>query len=183
MTALNIPVEIASPSIEPGVRLPVVELITQDIINALKGVTVVNGYQTELTVQRGYGSGNLIGDMVAVVAETDCEMNVPQASSDSVAWIQHYCIDVLAFESEASTYPIRRRLQIAYADIHKAVMGNLSLAQRNGLANDTTPMVPSWAGNAGMKGARDGLILEFSVKYMTALYDPYQLRTGFPDNF
>jgi hypothetical protein len=172
-SAPNIPAELVNPGFEPTVALPIVELVTQSILDALAEVTIGNGYQQNLQVGRVWKGGNPPDDLVCIVCELDDETDEQAAPELAAAYIQPYAIVILAFESEASTYPIRRRLQIAAADIHKALMGDY---QRNGLAVDTKPGRHSWIDNAAAYGAMDGMVFEWRVEYRFNLNDPYQAR-------
>lgn len=175
----SIPAQLTSPPVESEIILPVVEIITQDLIDSLKRVRKANGYQTDLQVERIWRSGNTTQDMLCVVQEVDDELDDQAAPTMAAAWVQPYALIILAFQPEASTYPVRRRLQIAAADVHKSLMKDYQRTVTNqtgdvSYAVDTRPPTKAWCGD--VMGAADGLVMIVRVQYRTDINDPYKPR-------
>lgn len=154
--------------------LPIVEQITQNIMDALASVSTVNGYAQTIVPVRFHRTGDKVFDLMAIVSEIDTSADDSDAATLSKRWIQGYAVLLLTFEPESSDYPARKRLQIARADVTKALMLDY---HRGNLAIDTTVRAPQWIDNAMDFGAMDGLIYMFDVGYAEDINNPYSLRT------
>jgi hypothetical protein len=157
--------------------LPIVELITQNIVDALLGVRTDLAFQTTITqVTRAQRDMDPLADNGVVLTEEDDE---PQESDADVAdhadeRIQPYAIVVVVFEPASSEYPPRRRLEVLRADITKALMADY---QRGGYASDTSVGRRVWV-DPDLYGGLDAMAIEVRVRYATDVNDPYVLRTS-----
>lgn len=146
----------------------IVELIAQNIVTTLQGVTIDNGYENTLIVERRKQAGNdPVRDCLAVVYQGD-----PQEGDDKPlqrrSWIQPFHVLLCAVESDSSTATIDARLNSLRADVEKALC---AAPNRGGYAVDTHIRTPSIATNA--HGDVQAVVVNVDVEYRTAWNNPY----------
>lgn len=148
--------------------LPVIELITQNVVDTLAGVRVASGYHVDLIAERRVRSGNRERDGLAVVLQGDPE-KVDDAPEGRVAWRQRYAVVCYVVESETSTRPIDQRINLTRSDVEKALMVDFT---RGGNAYDTVIQEPELFDDP--EGRWDGVVVYFDVLYRTTHDDPYE---------
>ena len=146
----------------------VVELIAQNIVTALQGVTITAGYTNTLTVERRKPHGNdPIRNGLAVLFQGDPDESQGEPTQRK-EWVQPFHVLLCAIEPENSEVSIDARLNSLRADVEKALMAS---PNRGGYAVDTTIRAPHIATNA--HGDAQGVVVNFDVKYRTSYTDPY----------
>lgn len=150
--------------------LPILEQIAENVEATLRGIRLAAGYNTDALVERRLRHGNKIRDNLLVIHQDDPpkQDGPPQQAME---WLQPFQIMCYCIESEDSTIPIDRRLNLIEADVEKAMMVDYT---RGGLAVDTIPRVKAYFTDTDT-GA-EGIIYQFDVQYRTAYGDPFTGR-------
>jgi hypothetical protein len=151
------------------VPYPIAELITQDVLAALKQVSKVGGYSVTLKPERFKKGGlNSDSDVTAILSFHD-----DQAASDAdtplnyTAWLRPYWVLVYIYESDESDTPYDQRVDCVIADIGKAVMQDVT---RGGHAQNTWMREPVRFDDPNDS---TGVICNFDVLYRHLEDDPY----------
>lgn len=160
--------------------LPRYELVMDNLLATLAGVTVANNYQVTLNqVTRNTPVGtNRDTNSGVIVDQGVCVRELDQEDADeSPLQTRDYWLPIelllAVFEPDDSLYPPRRRLQLMRADIIKALLADVS---RGGNAQDTVVRPYSWVLDADAWGAVDGMSLPIRIRYREDYFDPYVLR-------
>lgn len=148
---------------------PIVEQICSNVLSTLQGITVANGYQYDLIVEREARRGNQPRHLLVVLHQLD-----PQEVEDEVTlkhgWIQPFMLDVFISIPESDSTAPDLVLNRITADIHKALMVD---RYRGGLALET--MIRGWQAFATLEGDLEGREVRFDVQYRHAYTNPYTL--------
>lgn len=151
---------------------PIVELISDDIYDAINEITVANGFNQTLIAYRPKRDD--IGDVVPedlkvlVIQGDEEDGEITMQVGMWKEWQQPYVIMALVIDSDSSTDPIDTRKNQVRADIQKKLMVDPS---RGGYAIDTT-ILPSESIPENDKGWT-GINVYVVVKYRTKIDDPY----------
>jgi uncharacterized protein YuzB (UPF0349 family) len=114
---------------------PIIEFITENIVNALKTVRTANGYLSDLEVEQyNRATGNRTRNQLAVVMQGGCEEVLQDVSDGFKEWMQEYRVGLFILESDTSTRPLDQRLNLIRCDCEKALCIDRS---RGGYALDT----------------------------------------------
>lgn len=150
--------------------LPIIEQIADAVLTRMKGVKAVAGYNVTLKAERKTKSGHVTKDMLAIVEQGGADA-VEDEAQGWIGFTETFNVWIYSVDSERSDTPIDRRLNIAAADVEKAVMSD---PQWSNLAINTT-----LAGRApvdDIKGQFAGIVITFAVYYRTLENDPYTLE-------
>ncbi len=145
---------------------PIVEDISANLVAALELITVGNGYENTVTVERHKRTGNDPVDKLLVV-HMDSSFRLIEDVINHHVWLQTYFIVGYVVEAEDSVVAIDTRINSLRSDVGKALMVD---PQRNNLAIDTI------AGGVELFETPDsieGFIAEWSVQYRTLEADPF----------
>lgn len=156
---------------------PVVERITQNIVDALEELTKAAGIYANAKVYRpSPAKPPPLRDYRLVVIQSDPELDEENDGLCGVqAWVQPYQIVCEAVLPENAVTPIDRVLNRIRADVEKKLRED---PQRGGLAWDTRIMPPVMDDTA--ETARAGTIeVRVNVHYRTIEDDPYLTPTEF----
>jgi hypothetical protein len=147
--------------------LPVLEQIAENVEAALRQVRIINGYNCDASVIRRSVAGDPQDDNVLIVTQGDPpkQDDTPQ---DVMEWMQPFLVMCWVRESESSTIPIDRRLNLLCCDVEKAMMVD---PHRGGLAIDTIPRVKMYF--TATDGSGEAIEYQFDVHYRTRLGDPF----------
>lgn len=149
---------------------PIIEQITQDLVDAVETVTVANGYNQTLIVERPVSNDEAIAarDNLAVVREGNpSKMAQEDTSSAYIMWEHGYHIDLYAAIAENDATPLMTRLHKMRADVEKAVLVD---PYRGELAIDTRVEEPEyWVDRPGIVGVTVVIVVQFR----TLIGDPY----------
>lgn len=149
---------------------PILEQIAANLLTALSGITVANGYHYTLTGTRPIVDG-YYGD-----APCDLTFQLTQGQEELLdgaaltqEFIQPFMVVVIAMNLQTDTTPIDKKRNRILADIRKAVMSDYT---RGGLAIDTM-----WGPSSSFMNDGDfvfeGVMAEIRVHYRTEHNDPY----------
>jgi hypothetical protein len=160
----------------------ILEQITLDIVATLQSVTVLNGYQNDLSVRRAMQREPVGGypDRTAVVIQGQ-PTNDADATETVTGWIQPYTIDCYVVEAENSGVSRDTRINSIRADVEKALTLAKASQQRSGLSGkplaiDTKLDDPELFLDG--EGNYAGVGVQVNVQYWTALNDPYTSATS-----
>jgi hypothetical protein len=146
--------------------LPLIEQIAVDIFNTVSGVTVDNGYNFDLTVQRHSKSGDKIAHLNTVIVQDD-----PHEAGDPVyftkEWIQPFDIAVFIIPLESDPTAIDTYVNVVRSDVEKALMVD---RYRGGKALDTQIRA---CRNVSETLDYDCIAINVEVTYRTLETNPY----------
>lgn len=158
-----------SPNVSP--RPPVLELITQDVVDTLSEIVAANGASIDLIVERpSPATGNRIRDGLALVVQgpnpTKVVDGVPVQYTQ---WDQPYEVYLHSLQSSQDTTPVDARLNRMLADVMREIVRDRT---RGGLAIWTEINDPEFDTlNVTANGGR--VIATFTVTYRTMRDDPF----------
>ena len=148
---------------------PRIELIIQDINTTLDGVTIANGYNTDLTVTRPTMAGGLAhrGDDTALVmlGDTVPVESTPMGSQDWNGAVPILCRKVIA---DDSTDNIDALLQTIASDVIRALLVD---RHRSTLAIDT--LIDGTTMGRDATGSTESITVLARVWYRTDDDDPF----------
>jgi hypothetical protein len=162
----------------PDALDPVIERIAQDLLDTLEGITTAAGYRYTLIAERAKPNlGNRRRDGLAVLVQGDAKrINEDDDSPtgrgpayDHDEWWAAFAVVLTAMETEASTDPIDKRMNVMRSDVEKALAvdptrGGLAILTEMGdpMPVDAPPNVNGveWA-------------IPLTVYYRTLAGDPY----------
>jgi hypothetical protein len=151
--------------------IPVLERLTTNVVDTLRGVQTAAGYGCDLRVERPNPTlGNGQKDGLAVVIQGP----TPTRTIDGVPlnlweWRQEYEVVCFVSQSEQDETPIDTRLNRLWADVVKAITQDVN---RGGLAIDTVIDDPEFDING--ENANAGYVsAKFTVQYRTLYNDPF----------
>jgi hypothetical protein len=145
---------------------PIVELISQNVVDVLSRVAESTGYNGTLIVERQKRSGNIPRDRLVVVHQDD---PIPlDGAHGHTTWNQPYVVTCYVIESETSDTPIDQRVNFIRSDVEKAVMEDVT---RGGYAILTSLEKPELFD--AKDGSFFGIDVHFTVTYRTIQDDPY----------
>jgi hypothetical protein len=148
---------------------PVNELIAQNILTTIQGVTTGNGYNYTLSAQRHTRAGDKVAHLNAVIIQEDPKEVPDPKVYNTKEWLLTFHVGVFVIPEEQDTTPIDQYVNLIAADVHKALMVD---RYRGGYALDTQ-IRPSY------KSAEEGLkyeciVIPAEVNYRTNELNPYQ---------
>lgn len=146
--------------------LPVVERITQNILQTLRGVNPSNGYPVTLDAERATRLGQRTRANLCVLKQ-DIAVEA-QAPHRHLRWWQNYVAVAYVTNSESSTVADEQRINTVRAAIEKALRQDIT---RGALAINTTLSPPQNA--APVDGEFTGITVRFAVLYQTLQDDPF----------
>ena len=153
-------------------RIPVVERIVQDVVETLKGVSIANGFQTDLDVERPMPRGtNWTNGKTVVYQGAKTRTEDGDRPQQYEQWFQTIVVVYHAVETDLDK-PVDARLLTAEADIHQALCGTAALRRRDNWAittipGDTVPLERDFDSNEAK------VLLEFTVQFRHQWGDPY----------
>jgi hypothetical protein len=154
-------------------RLPIIELIIQDIVKQLKGIRTSEDYYNDVSaVERPNPSlGNADKDRRLVVVQGS-----PARIEDEGAGLSEWELPVIIIctvvESENSTVSIDQRLNTLRSDVEKRLSFEETSRTRGGLAIDTRIVDPDYL--PIKPDAHEGTVeVNAIIHYRTADNDPY----------
>ncbi len=147
--------------------LPVIELIAQNVLQTVSGITTSTGANYTLTAQRHTKGGDLRRHLNAVIIQEDPKEPPHQPNVNTYEWMQTFGVCVWIDPPEEDPTPIDQYINLVWADAHKAFVAD---RYRGGNALDTTIKPPQIVSKeaAGM----DAVIINVEVNYRTAETDP-----------
>jgi len=155
---------------------PVVELITQDIVEKIDAIKVADGWNQDLNAVRPTRLGNdenlpIDNGLVIVHQEDpdDTDLDADRGSQGLKAWAQPYLLECIVWQDDDATTPIDTLINRVRADIEKKLMEDES---RGGNAIETLlggSMKFTDEGDAELTG----IIILITVQYRVRLTDPY----------
>lgn len=149
---------------------PITELITLDVIAALKSIRVSNGYSFDAIVEREEPKrGNTIQPSSVIVREGE-EDPLDSPGTGIHEWNKPLYIECYAVETDDSTTAAKQRANGMNADVIKALRANNGWT-RNGLAVDTLVRSPRQI--LPENGGYYGVSVQIDVHYRTNENDPY----------
>jgi hypothetical protein len=160
----------------PPVTTPVLERITQNIVETLQTITTENGYSVDATVSQpnpGVGYPDKDGAIMVGTGEADVEAPPQQY----VQWLQHFDILTLVSISEKAADPNletlrnKRWAEIVWALAHDSD-GNRHQTTRGGLAEDTL-VLGATISPAQPDAHEAAIIVHIAVRYRTPLNNPF----------
>ena len=148
--------------------VPVNELIARDILATVNTVTIANGYNYDLTVQRHSKAGDKRDHLNTIITQDDTrEASEPEVYFTK-EWIATYMIGVYIMPLDNDTTPIDTYVNIIRADVEKALMVDI---YRSGNALNTTIRAPKQITDEGLE--YDIIVINVDVNYRTLENDPY----------
>lgn len=154
---------------------PRVELIAQNIVTTLEGVTTGNGYQQTLSVSRRSlnRSATPIANGTTIVSMTSATPTEPQVHNKK-QWVQQFQITYYSTADEDDTTPADQTLLKAASDIFKA----LRVDSKRGTASSGDPLaidtdINGYDIDIDENGAWDAITVIVDVLYRHNEDDPY----------
>lgn len=148
---------------------PIVELITQNVDETLRGVRVSAGFNLDLIVEREIREGNRLRDKLAVLKQVETERVIQSETQQShMAWRQRYWVELYVVQSEDCDTPFDRAINVIRADAEKAVMADHT---RGGYAHDTFILDPIPI--VDEEGRWNGIVVAFDVFFRHVFGNPY----------
>lgn len=147
--------------------VPVIEKIAVAVVDRLNGVKATAGYNVTLRAERKTKRGHVPKDMLAIVEQGGADV-VEDEAEGWAGFTETFNVWIYSVDSERSDTPIDRRLNIAAADVEKAVMSD---PQWSNLAINTT--LSGRDPIDEVKGDFAGIVVRFAVYYRTLENDPY----------
>jgi hypothetical protein len=148
---------------------PIIEYIAANIKTTIDGITTTGGYNQTLIGHRprrvDFIDSSFNDKDVLIVQK---EMDVVEGAIQSAEWRQHFDVIVSLLDADAATDTIDTRINVAAADIMKALLIDHT---RGGYAIDTT--IHKAAMMEDESGITSGVVLDISVLYRTKYTDPY----------
>ena len=146
---------------------PIVELIAQDLLATVNGVTEANGYLQTLTAvrpKRVNAEADITGDLCVLIEQDDPEQ--VGVNGNVQEWRQTFAVQAFVIDSDAATVAIDTRINFVLADLLKAIMadhtrGGYAIRQEIG---DIDRFI--YAGYSGVA-------VSLEVHYRTTYGDPY----------
>lgn len=142
----------------------ILEQITQNIVDELKLVTVANGFDNDLIVERPLQEGNPPKDRLVVVFQTSVDELEPPLGHKW--WNQSYAIVCFVRESETSAVNLDTRINSIKSDVEKKLRQDNS---RGGLAVETELRPPLIFEQEGASG----VVVNVDVSYRVLEDNPY----------
>jgi hypothetical protein len=146
---------------------PIVDLITDNLLTTLQGVTTVAGYHYTLTVaHHDKIEGDAPADKLCILYRGDTESELDEAPQGCQQWRQAYSLVCYAFATQASPDAPDEKASTIGADVCKALQVDYT---RGGYAFDTIIDVPE------LLAGGNGIIINFACRYQTRFSDPFNL--------
>ena len=146
--------------------VPVIELIAQDVLATLAGVTVENGFNYTLSAQRHSKAGDKRAHLSAVIVQED-PVEEPLKVYNTLEWRLVFSIGVFVIPSETDATAIDTYCNLIRSDVEKAMMVD---RYRGGNALDTLIRAPRTGVEEGLE--YDCIAIQVEVNYRTAETDP-----------
>lgn len=150
---------------------PVVERISQSLLDTLNSVKVSNGYNYDLVVERPTRKGYQAEHLRAYL-EQDNPDEAPIDAYNKIGWSHGYSVVVFLLPTQEDDTPTDTYTNTVWADIAKALMSN---PQLGGLAEDIKILAPTYF--TDVAGELAGFTFHFAVLYRTALDNPYEVAS------
>jgi len=149
--------------------LPILEQITQNVVDTLSQVTTAAGYHCDLIVYRPDKGGTPTdeGDVAVIIGEETIE---DDQNTQMVQYLQEYIFAASTVLPEGSPEPPDRQNAIKKADIYAALRKDIT---RGGWAHDTLDESPE---GRSSETTNDGIVCRAWVRYRTMLNDPFTAR-------
>lgn len=148
---------------------PIIESIAANLLDTINGITVVNGYNQDITAKRprriDYRTDSAV-DLDCLIIQTVAEEI--DGAIVRKTWRQHFDIMVFIFDADDSETPIDTRFNQVWSDIFKAVRVDIT---RGDFAYQT--MIHEASFHVAPSGGMSGVLLDISVDYRTDYNDPY----------
>ncbi len=149
---------------------PASEMISLNVLATLGGVSTAAGYKVSLKVERAMRPPQTPERLLAVIYEGDDQPAPDEEVPIGMAgWVRPYAVLIWAMGSEASAEPYDVLVNLARADVERALMQDHT---RGGFARNTTLGPPSKIEDPNEPV---GVIVTFDVLYTTLEADPYRL--------
>jgi len=153
---------------------PIIEQIAQAIKTQLESITVVGGYEIDVTeVLRPRRTGILAAPknheivMLQLDPTRASEYDVT-GNPAGIGWRQSFALDLCLRPSDAADTPIDQLINTFVADVTRAMMADVHWG---GLAIDTLVDAPQYMQSAD--GTYEGATVQFDVIYRVAENNPY----------
>jgi hypothetical protein len=147
--------------------LPVVELIAVNVYETLASVTVANGYNYNLDVERDKATPPTPKHLKCIVYQGD-PTEVDGTAHAHKGWMQPFIVVVFIRPLKDDDTSLDTYCNIAFADMQKAIMVD---AHRGGLAHDTYVRPP--VGFADLDNEDQGFVFVCDVLYRTLIDNPF----------
>lgn len=142
----------------------ILEMITQDLEQTLRGVNRTGGYRTTFYVERPANLALARRDGLCVVVEREAEKVTSPLGWQQ--WMQRYFVAVFLHRSETSDFTQRTRTNNAIADVHKVVKVDPT---RGGFAIHTWLDEPETT----IDGEFDRVVVPVRVMYRHLINNPF----------
>lgn len=147
---------------------PVIELIAENVLDAVNSVKTANGYFQSLTAKRPKKqdfSDYSPADGIVLVVQSD-PVEVESSASGTRQWRVAFVCEAMVIDSDFDQPPVDTRMNRIASDLTKALLADHT---RGGLAIDTTAMATTkFDDGAGSVG----IACPFEVHYRHKIDDP-----------
>ena len=153
-------------------RIPVVERIVQDVVATLQGVSITNGFNVDLDVERPMPRGtNWTGGKTVVYLGARVPTEDGDRPQQYDEWFQTVIVVYHGVETDLDK-PVDAKLILATADIYQALCSTKESRRRDNwaittIAGDVVPLERDADSNEAT------IMMEFTVQYRTAWGDPF----------
>jgi hypothetical protein len=150
---------------------PILELIAQNVLTTVQGVTVANGYNFTLDAHRHTRDGDKQAHLEAVITQLDDEPVEPGVYN-TLEFNTPFGVGVYVIPATGDPTPIDQYCNLIAADIQKAMMVD---RYRGGYAMETHVIPPQRGKVNSQKDALqyDLIVVAFNVNYRVRDIDPY----------
>lgn len=148
---------------------PIVEQITQNVLDTLANVTTDEGYNYTIHVEREKKTAPQTNHLNGTLYQLDPQPGEPQPNMLK-AWVIPYAVELFIVipEDEADTAFPSQIANRVVADMSKELMKDI---YRGGLAYNTE--ITPWQGFTNLDNSVHGIQFNFEVTYRTLEVDPY----------
>jgi molybdopterin biosynthesis enzyme len=150
--------------------LPVIELIAQNVLTTVQGVTEENGYNYTITATRHAKKGDKRTNFAAIILQADPREATDENVYNTKEWWLPFEISVFIIPSDTDTTPIDTYCNVVRSDIEQALMAD---RYRGGVARDTE--IKASRAFTEETSAYDVIIVNCEVNYRTQDINPYAI--------
>ena len=147
---------------------PVIELIAQNVLATIAGITEAAGFNYNLTAQRHTRAGDKIKHLNAVIVQESPRKAHDKKVYNTNEWLLTFGVGVFIIPTEEDPTAIDTYVNIVRSDVEKAVMVD---RYRGGNALDTKILPAEIVAEEGLE--YDLIVINVEVNYRTSELDPY----------
>jgi len=148
--------------------LPVIELIAQNVLTTVQGITAAAGFNFNLTAQRHSKKGDRVRHLNGIIVQEARREVTDKKVYNTNEWWLPFGIGFYVIPAEEDQTPIDTYANLIMADVEKALMAD---RYRGGNAINTVILPEMLIVDGGLEF--DLVVINVEVHYRTSELDPY----------